>query len=91
MKNDLLIEIKQLVDKFQLSMMENLPALENETNLLIQSNSRDTNTIERMLDTLLSLTSFGIGKDLFVKLLEYYKTIDPEGAAFYWNEFDDGE
>jgi|688.fasta_scaffold19006_4 hypothetical protein len=30
----------------------------------------------------------GIGKDLFVQLLEYYKTIDADGAAFYWNEFD---
>lgn len=29
-----------------------------------------------------------VGKHLFVKLLEYYKTIDAEGAAFYWNEYD---
>jgi len=30
----------------------------------------------------------GVGKELFVKLLDYYKTIDAEGAAFYWEEFD---
>ncbi len=41
-----------------------------------------------MLDTILSLTDLGIGNDLFIKLLEYYKTIDAEGAIFYWNEYD---
>ena len=44
-----------------------------------------------MLDTILSLTYFGVGDDLYIKLLEYYKTVDAEGAAFYWNEYDKKE
>jgi hypothetical protein len=33
----------------------------------------------------------GMGDKLFVRLLEYYKTVDPEGAMFYWNEYDKQE
>jgi hypothetical protein len=65
-----------------------LPALEAEINDLIHSGNKDKNTIENTLDTLLSLTSLGAGKELFIRLLEYYKTIDVDGASFYWNEYD---
>jgi hypothetical protein len=45
----------------------------------------------RSYNSLLSHTSFGVGKDLFVKLLEYCKTIDAEGFAFYSKEYDNDD
>jgi hypothetical protein len=88
MGKDLFQDIKQIIEAFQESLKGHLPAIEAEINHLIQSKNQDKNTIENTLDTLLSLIDMGIGKDLFFKLLEYYKTIDAEGAAFYWNEYD---
>jgi hypothetical protein len=58
---------------------------------LIRNKIQNKNEIERHLDTLLSLMDMGVGKDLFVKLLEYYKTGDAEGAIYYWNEYDKDE
>ena len=91
MEKDAFREIKQIIAEFQKSLQQHLPALEAETNDLINSGVRDKNTIEYTLDTLLSLTDMGVGEALFVKLLEYYKTIDADGAMFYWNEYDKQE
>jgi DNA replication initiation complex subunit (GINS family) len=91
MEKDLFQDIKQMIEGFQASLAQHLPALEAEVNQLIQTKNQDKNTIEYTLDTLLSLTGLGVGKELFVRLLEYYKTIDSEGAAFYWNEYDQEE
>jgi hypothetical protein len=91
MEKDLFKDIKQTIIEFQNSLQMNLPALEAEINHIIQSETLNKNTIENTLDTLLSLTGLGIGKDLFIKLLEYYKTVDEEGALFYWNEYDKDE
>ena len=60
-------------------------------NQSVASGNKDKNIIESTLDTLLSLTDLGVGKELFIKFLEYYKTIDTEGAAFYWNEYENDE
>lgn len=84
-------EIKKAIEVFQQSLQAHLPALEAEVNHLIDSKSIHSNIIENTLDTLLSITDMGVGKELFIKLLEYYKTIDDEGAAFYWNEYDKDE
>jgi hypothetical protein len=62
--------------------------LEQEVHCLISSGSKDKSLIENTLDTILSLVDIGFGKNLFIELLEYYKTVDADGAAFYWNEFD---
>lgn len=91
MENDLFHDIKQSIEAFQQTLQQHLPALEAEVNDLIQAESQDKNTIEFTLDTLLPLTDMGVGKELFIKLLEYYKTIDSEGAMFYWNEYDKEE
>ena len=80
--------IKHTIELYQQNLKLYLPALENEIKALVQRGNTDTNTIENTLDTLLSLTQMGIGKELFVQLIEYYKTLDPEGAVFYWNEYD---
>ncbi len=68
-----------------------MPALETEVEQIITTCNTSNQIIERYLDTLLSLTMHGTGDKLFVRLLEYYKTIDPEGTMFYWNEYDKQE
>ena len=91
MEKDAFADIKQSIADFQQSLKQHLPALENEIKSLVQSGSRDKNKIEHKLDTFPSIVQMGIGKELFVQLLEYYKTIDPEGTAFYWNEYDNND
>lgn len=76
------------IQLFQNDLKHYLPALEKEVFQLIKNKSNNSKEIEMMLDTLLSLTDLGIGDDLYIKLLEHYKTIDAEGAAFYWNGYD---
>lgn len=88
MKKDDFNDIKKTIEEFQQVLQQHLPALEAEVNTLINNKICDKNAIEYCLDALLSLTSMGVGQDLLVKLLDYYKTIDAEGAMFYWNEFD---
>lgn len=91
MDKDLFQNIKQTIETFQQTLKQHLPQLEEEINQLIASGNQDKNTIENTLDTMLSLTSMGVGKELFIKLLEYYKTIDAQGAMFYWNQYDKDE
>jgi hypothetical protein len=91
MEKDTFNQIKQIIEEFQKSLQQHLPALEAEITVLINTGVKDKNIIENTLDTLLSLTDMGIDEALFVKLLEYYKTIDAEGALFYWNEYDKSE
>lgn len=85
------IYIKQIIQQFGESIKRQLPLLESEVHRLITIKSTDSNAIENCLDTLLSLTMHGFANDLFISLLEYYKTIDAEGALFYWNEYDNTE
>jgi hypothetical protein len=91
MEKDTFNQIKQIIEEFQNSLQQHLPSLEAEITVLINTGVKDKIIIENTLDTLLSLTDMGIGEALFVKLLEYYKTIDAEGALFYWNEYDKSE
>jgi hypothetical protein len=91
MEKDLFQNIKQTIETFQQTLQQHLPQLEEEINHLIASGNQDKNIIENTLDTLLSLASMDVGKELFIKLLEYYKTIDDQGAMFYWNEYDNDE
>jgi hypothetical protein len=84
-------DIKALIDDFNAALEKHLPALENEVNQIISEKCANNNTIEHLLDSLLSLTMHGVGDALFIKLVDYYKTVDPEGALFYWNEYDNKE
>lgn len=84
-------DIKTLIDNFNTALGQHLPALEKEVNQIISEKSTNNSTIEYLLDSLLSLTMHGVGDDLFIKLVDYYKTVDPEGALFYWNEYDSKE
>ena len=91
MDKQLVNDLKQIIEVFNQSLAQHLPALNNEVSSLIESKTKDSTEIEHCLDTLLSLTTHGVGDDLFIQLLEYYKTVDEEGAMFYWNEYDDKE
>lgn len=84
-------DIKLLIEDFNKSLQSHMPALENEVRRLINTKSEEHNIIEHHLDTLLSLTIHGVGDNLFIQLLEYYKNIDAEGTIFYWNEYDKEE
>ena len=80
--------IKEVIESFNKAIEAQLPDLKQEVNQLIKTECTDENKIENTLDTLLSLTMHGMCDDLFVQLLEYYKTTSPDGAEFYWNEYD---
>jgi len=82
-------DLVQIIRSFNESLKKHLPALENEVNILIESKCKENNAIEYVLDTLLSLTMHNIADNLFIRLLEYYKTVDAEGAMFYWKEYDE--
>ena len=88
MEKDAFNEISGLIKAFNAQLEQYMPALETEVEQMIATGNRNSKIIEGYLDTLLSLTMHGTGDKLFVKLLEYYKTIDLEGAMFYWNEYD---
>lgn len=81
-------DIKALIDNFNAELEKHLPALEKEVDRLIGEKCTDNNTIEYLLDNLLSLTMLGVGDALYIKLVDYYKTVDSEGALFYWNQYD---
>jgi len=77
-------DIRQL----QTSMKAHLPMLEQAVNLIITRQSSDPKEIEHLLDSLLDFQQMGIGEALFIRMLEYYKHLDPEAAADYWEYFD---
>ncbi len=91
MENDALREIAGIINSFNEYLAKQMPLLEDEVERLISSGNTEINTIENYLDTLLSLTMHGVGDALFIRLLKYYKTIDLDGAIFYWNEYDKQE
>jgi len=84
-------DIKDFIHVFLENIKQQLPFFEAEIAALIAREEKDAMLIERQLDTLLSLTDLGIADELFIRLLEYYKSIDAEGAAFYWKEYDKEE
>lgn len=91
MEKNALHEISGLIQLFKERLAQQVPLLENEIEQLISTGNTENNTIENYLDTLLSLTRHGFGDALFIRLIEYYKTIDLDGAMFYWNEYDQQE
>lgn len=88
MEEKFINDLRQAIEGFNATLESYLPDLRNEVDSLIRTGTKDTNRIEHYLDTLLSISNFGVGTDLFVQLLEYYKGIDEEGAKFYWDEYD---
>lgn len=81
--------IAAAIRQAQADIKKHLPAIEAAVNDIVQTNSTDTKAIEHTLDTLLDLQYIGVGKELFIRLLEYYKTIDPAAAKDYWAFFEE--
>jgi len=84
MEKEFVNELANVIRSFLEDLRRHLPALKRDVNHLIEGKESNTNTVGRCLDTLLSLTMHGIGNELFFKLLEYYRTLDEEGAIFTW-------
>lgn len=80
-----------LLKGFRQQMEEYLPAIEVEIDRIIDEKVENTREIEYLFDSLLPLCQHDIGNSLYKKLLEYYKTIDEEGAKFYWEEYNNLE
>jgi hypothetical protein len=78
----LLNQLKEIIQTFQQSLQSHLPALECEINAIITNKVQNKNTIEYNLDVLISLTDMGVGNELFIKLLDYYKTLMPKVPLF---------
>ena len=87
----LISEIGDLLKGIHQQLEAYLPTIELEVDQIIATQNTNSKKIETYLDTLLALCQHGVGNALFIKLLEYYKTVDAEGAKFYWEEYDDLE
>ena len=77
-------ELAKLIRQSSRSLEAYLPSLQKELDDIIDQKNTDTKAVERLLDSLSSLLYAGMGYQLYLRLLEYYKTIDKEGADFYW-------
>lgn len=82
-------ELAKLIRQTNKSLETYLPSYQKEVDSFINQKSIDTEAIEHLLDSLSSMLYAGIGHQLYLKLLEYYKTIDNEGADFYWNLYEE--
>ena len=82
-------ELVKLIRQTNKNLEAYLPSLQKAVANVIDQKSTDTKAIEHLLDSLSSLLYAGISHQLYLKLLEYYKTIDSEGANFYWNLYEE--
>ena len=76
-------QISNSIEQLQALFQAQLPTLELAVNDLIKSNTKDEEEIYRLMDVLLDFQFVGIGEDVFLKLLEYCKTVNQEAAADY--------
>ena len=88
--------MKEFIDQImpQILSLQNLaksqlPTLEAELNFLVNPHSHDGHRIELLLDNFLNFMLLGVGEAEFIQLLEYYKTVDAEGAADYWRYYEE--
>ena len=82
-------QIVTLIEDLQRQMEAHLPLLQQEVEQIIQTKSTDSKAIEHIFDTLYGYLAHGMGEGLYIQLLQYYKTVDAEGAAFYWDFFEE--
>lgn len=76
---------EQMRDLNRRAVIEYTPVV----NHLIKSKCQDSNKVELTLDYIMDFAGNGDGLALFQRLLEYLKTINPQGAEMYqryWNE-----
>ena len=83
MEEKFIKEIRGMFESLHELMRQNLPFWENEVDTIIANKETDQNKIERTFDYLLDYTRHGIGNELYLLLIAYYRTVDAEGAASY--------
>jgi len=81
--DELTKQIANAIGQLQAQFQAHLPMLETAVNNLILSATQDIKEIEQLIDVLLDYQYLGIGKVLFFKMLDYYKTIDAVAVAEY--------
>ncbi len=88
-KDNSLDGLVKVINKSRAKMTKFLPAFEASVDNIIQTKSTDKNAIEHLLDSISSFMYMGMGQELYIRLLDYYKTIDAEGATFYWELYEE--
>lgn len=58
-----------------------------ECEQILQTKSKDSQRIERTLDSLLECFVFGLGEKEIESLINYYSTLNKKGASFYRTEY----
>lgn len=81
---DLVKQIKGAVDGLP-ALLASLEPLADE---IIANRSTDAQAIEHLLDSIASFLPHGLGSTLYLRLLEHYKSVDAEGAVFYWELYE---
>ncbi|OJV98406.1 MAG: hypothetical protein BGO52_11500 [Sphingobacteriales bacterium 44-61] len=82
-------DLAKLIRQSHSSLEAYLPSFQKVVDSVIMQGSTDTKEIEHLLDSLSSLLYVGIGHQLYLRLLDHYKTIDSEGAGFYWDLYEE--
>lgn len=75
--------LAHVILQFRQLAIQQLPVLEKEIRELISRKETDTRSIELLLGILLSMLQYGVGKELFRLLHQYYKNIDRWGFITY--------
>jgi len=83
MEEKFIKEIRGMFESLHERMRQNLPFWENEIDTIIANKETDHNEIEWTFDYLLDYTRHGIGNEVYLRLINYYRTLNPEGAASY--------
>jgi hypothetical protein len=87
--DDLIEELSVLIGQAREGLEASMLLLQDEADNIIIQKCRDISQIEHLLDNVSSLLYASIGHQLYLRLLEYYKPIDSEGANFYWNLYEE--
>ncbi|MBD1432348.1 hypothetical protein H8B06_05890 [Sphingobacterium sp. DN00404] len=91
MDEKFITEIRGMFESLHERMRQNLPFWENEVDIIIANQETDRNKIELTFDYLLDYTRHGIGNEVYLRLIGYYRTVDPEGAAYYLQIYQEQE
>lgn len=89
--NELLNELADTIRSFHELFQEQRPLYESEIDFLIKSKSRNCLRIEQSLDTIRALSTHGQKDKLFIRLFEYYKTVDEKSALFFLDTYNQEE
>jgi len=68
-------------------MEEALPFIDIEIQYIIRNKNQSSQTIEKILNTLLDYGQLGIGVEEFKKLNNYYASFNPTDAKYYTDSY----